>query len=42
MTDLHKSYVAKLGFEFVTPGSAVRCAINKLKQKQNNTKKIFF
>ena len=28
MINLHKSYVAKLGFELVTPGSAVIWAIN--------------
>ena len=28
MINLHKSYVVKLGFELVTPGSAVRCLPN--------------
>ena len=27
-SDLHKSYVAELGFQFVNPGSAVRCSTN--------------
>ena len=25
MINLHESYVAELGFELMTPGSAVRC-----------------